>query len=138
MLPRLVLVSPNIVKDAMRRPRLPQVTRPLTVVTLALALGAAVVHHGWSNYHQDRPMTLTGKITESAYENPHATIRLATEGKNWFVVLAPTSRMEARGAARSMVEVGATVTVVAYPHKSIQNEARAERITIGDKTIELR
>jgi hypothetical protein len=31
-----------------------------------------------------------------------------------------------------------SVTVEGYPHKSNDDELRAERITIGDKTVELR
>ena len=59
-------------------------------------------------------------------------------GKVWVVVLAPPSRMENRGLPRDMLKVGTTATVVGYPSRTDQEEMRAERITIGDKTVELR
>ena len=55
-----------------------------------------------------------------------------------IVVLAPPSRMEARGLTADMVKKGATVRVVAYPHKEVKDEMRAERIFVGDKKFELR
>ena len=53
-------------------------------------------------------------------------------------MLAPPSRMEARGLSQSMLKLGATATVVGYPHRSKPDEMRAERITIDGKTVELR
>jgi hypothetical protein len=37
-----------------------------------------------------------------------------------------------------MLTAGATATVHGYPHRTEADELRAERITIGDKTVELR
>lgn len=98
----------------------------------------AFAHHGWSEYDQGKPLTLTGKVTESGYEHPHGHISLETPGKTWRVVLAPPSRMQARGLPREDIKVGATVTVVAYANRGKPDEARAERITVGGKTVELR
>lgn len=98
----------------------------------------APLHHGWSNYDQTKPLNYTGKIVSSGYESPHGMIELQVEKKKWTVVLAPPSRMESRGLSKDMLKVGATATVVGYPHLKIKDEMRAERITIGDKTTELR
>jgi len=106
---------------------------------LVLATAGAALHHGWSNYNQEKPMNLTGTIQAFTYENPHGTVRLKTaEDTTWLVILAPAGRMQSRGLTRDMFKVGGTATVLAYPHKTIADEARAERITIGDKTTELR
>jgi len=99
---------------------------------------AALAHHGWSEYDSDRELTLTGTINESGYEHPHGHIRLAVPGKTWLVVLAPPSRMERRGLAREALKPGSTATVVGYPNRNKPEEMRAERITVGGKTIELR
>jgi hypothetical protein len=98
----------------------------------------AFAHHGWSEYDQEKPLTLTGKVTQTGYEHPHGYIKLETPGKSWVVILAPPSRMQARGLPREDIKVGATVTVVAYANRSKAEEARAERITAGGKTVELR
>lgn len=115
-------------------------------ITLATALSIAVftlvsftlLHHGWSNYDQTKPLNVTGEIMEASYENPHGTIQLKAEDTIWEVVLAPPGRMQSRGLSKEMLKVGATATVLAYPHREHENEMRAERITIGEQTTELR
>ena len=110
------------------------------------------IHHGWSNYHQDIELTYTGVITANDIGNPHTYIDLDVQERggetaarayddreDWNVVLAPLSRMESRGMQNTDgLAVGQTVTVVGYPHRETRAEMRAERITIGDLTIELR
>lgn len=98
----------------------------------------APLHHGWSSYDQTKTLNFTGKIVKTGYDNPHGMIDLEVDGKKWVVVLAPPSRMESRGLTKDMLKVGETATVVGYPHLKIKNEMRAERITIGEKTTELR
>ena len=106
-----------------------------------LVAASASAHHGWSEYDADKPLTLTGTIQSSAYENPHGFVRLqvgGAKGKVWMVILAPPSRMERRGLSRDMLKAGVTATVVGYPHREKANDLRAERITIAGKTVELR
>jgi len=104
----------------------------------ALVATTASAHHGWSEYNADKPLTLSGTIAESGYMQPHGFVRLKTADKTWLVVLAPPSRMENRGLPKDLLAVGAQATVYGYPHRSKGEELRAERITIRDKTTELR
>ena len=116
-------------------------TRRTLVMSLALVgalTGTALGHHGWSGYDSTKEMTLTGTIREAGYEHPHGYVALDVNGKIWRVVLAPPTRMENRGLPRDLLKVGATATVVGYPHRTETDELRAERITIGAKTTELR
>ena len=110
--------------------------------TILFTLGAAALpvaaHHGWSEYDSTKPLTFTGKVVESGYSHPHGHIKLETPGKVWHVVLAPPSRMENRGLPPSDIEKGKTVTVVGYANREKPEEMRAERITAGGKTVELR
>lgn len=108
------------------------------IIAASLFALPAFAHHGWSEYDQEKPLALTGKVVESGYEHPHGHIRLETPGKTWHVVLAPPSRMQNRGLPREEIKVGSTVSVVAYANRSKPEEARAERITAAGKTIELR
>ncbi|MBK7658140.1 MAG: hypothetical protein IPJ28_02855 [Betaproteobacteria bacterium] len=112
-------------------------TKWIAAAALAFAI-PALAHHGWSEYDQSRSLTLTGKIVETGYEHPHGHVKLETPGKTWLVVLAPPSRMQNRGLAPGAIAKGQAVTVVAYANKSKPEEARAERITAGGKTVELR
>jgi hypothetical protein len=109
-----------------------------------LLLGLALAHHGWSSYDASRMFQTTGIITEVTFEFPHATIWIEVPPtglmmqRKWYVVLAPPSRMEARGLPSGSLKVGARVTVVGYPHRTERQEMRAERIIVDGKTVELR
>ena len=115
-------------------------SRTMAVVALAsLFMGVpAAAHHGWSEYDSGKPLTLEGTIRQSGYEHPHGHVRLETTGKTWIVILAPPTRMENRGLRRAALKPGAHAIVVGYPHRNQPEEMRAERITVGGKTVELR
>ena len=98
----------------------------------------ALAHHGWSEYDSSKPLKLTGKVVATGYEHPHGHVRLETKDKTWHVVLAPPTRMESRGLPAADIAVGATVTVEGYANREKKEELRAERITAGGKTVELR
>ena len=87
---------------------------------------------------RQKTLDYVGTVQESVYENPHATIKVQQDKKTWLVVLAPVSRMEARGVTADMIKKGATVQVVGYPHKKIKDEMRAERVFIDGNKYELR
>ncbi|MDB5263199.1 MAG: hypothetical protein JWQ14_2480 [Adhaeribacter sp.] len=112
----------------------------ITSFLLLLFLGTAFtfVHHGWANYDQEKPLDYTGTVQEAVYENPHATAKVSFNKKVWTVVLAPTSRMQERGATADLLQKGTSIRVVGYPHREIENEMRAERIFINGRKFELR
>jgi Family of unknown function (DUF6152) len=112
--------------------------RRAILVALAAVPALALAHHGWSEYDSAKPLRLTGRIVEGGYEHPHGYIRLETPGKTWLCVLAPPSRMENRGLAKELLKPGGTATVEGYPNRSKPEEMRAERISVGGKTVELR
>ena len=105
------------------------------LIGFPLSVGA---HHGWSEYDSTQILKLTGTIEASTYEHPHGSINLKTPTKTWIVVLAPPSRMDMRGLSKESLKVGGTASVEGYPNRNKPEEMRAERITIGDKTVELR
>lgn len=106
--------------------------------TAALACGSAAAHHGWGSYDASKPITVTGPIVTSTYENPHATITVKAADKVWTVTLAPTFRMINRGASKDLVAAGKTVSAYGYVSTVQKDEMRAERITVDGKTIEMR
>jgi hypothetical protein len=95
-------------------------------------------HHGWANYDQTKVLDYTGTVEEFKFENPHSTARVKNKEKTWLVVLAPTSRMEARGVPSDKIVKGSSIRVVGYPHKEIKDEMRAERIYVDGNKYELR
>ena len=107
-------------------------------VLITLLSNPIAAHHGWSEYDQTKTVKLTGKITQSGYEHPHGVIKLNADGKSWTIVLAPPFRMENRGLSKSDIANGSQVTVEGYINRTQPDELRAERITAGTKTVELR
>jgi hypothetical protein len=105
---------------------------------LALLTGAAFGHHGWGSYEASRPITVTGPILSSKFENPHATITVRGNDQVWTVTLAPTSRMSSRGATANVIAVGNNISAYGYPSSAQKDEIRAERITVNGKTYEMR
>jgi hypothetical protein len=113
----------------------------VVLVATCVMAGSVFAHHGWSSYDASKTLNFTGVIRESSYSNPHGQIKFQVDGGNgkvWLVVLAPPSRMGARGLSQEMLKAGTTATVVGYPHRKKADEMRAERITIEGKTVELR
>lgn len=114
------------------------VTATSIVTSLAIRPHEATAHHGWSEYNNQQTLNLMGEIRSVGYSNPHVTIQLQTANKVWLAVLAPPSRLQRRGLPAEGLRVGQKVRVVGYPNRSESNEMRAERIVIGDRTVELR
>lgn len=107
-------------------------------LALILLPAAAIAHHGWSSYDPNTVLTFTGPVETSSYTYPHTAITLTHEGAAWEIVLAPPSRMTARGLSAEHIKVGQVVTVEGYPSRAVEHELRAERITIDGTTTELR
>lgn len=103
-----------------------------------LCLSFTVLHHGWADYDQTKPQDFKTTIEESIYENPHVLAKVKYKKEIYTVFLAPTSRMTDRGLTADMIKKGASVRLVAYPHKTEKGEMRAERIFVDGKKFELR
>ena len=117
------------------RPCVTILTLGVTMIALATA---ALAHHGWTHYDASKTLDLVGTVRSSTFENPHGTLVLEVETDVWNVVLAPPQRMRDRGLTPEMIAAGAKVRVVGYPHREKADELRAERIIVGEKTVELR
>lgn len=113
-------------------------TPVIIAAAIAALAGPAVAHHGWGSYDAAKPVTVSGPILTSKYENPHVTLTVRASDKVWTVTLAPTSRMVSRGALAQLVAVGKTISAFGYPSTAHPDEMRAERITVDGKTVEMR
>ena len=107
-------------------------------IVFLLSVSFTYFHHGWANYDQNKVLDFKTTIEKSTYENPHALAEVKYEGATWTVYLAPASRMTARGLSADMIKKGTAVRIVAYPHKKIKTEMRAERIFVDGEKYELR
>lgn len=113
----------------------------LTCAVLVLAGVAALpvaAHHGWGSYDAEEAMRFEAALLEVHYRNPHAEVAVEHQGQRWNVVLAPVSRMSARGLPDGALVEGKTIVIEGYPRNDGVRELRAERIVVDGKTIELR
>ncbi|MDR7421257.1 MAG: DUF6152 family protein [Armatimonadota bacterium] len=110
----------------------------LALVVTAAAAGGATAHHGWTSYHSDRTVTLAGTVREAAFEHPHATLRLESEGRIWVVILPPPTRAVPMGLNAQTLTAGTSVTIVGHPHRSVEDEVRATRLVMAGRTYQLR
>ena len=110
----------------------------IMICAMLLAPAPLSAHHGWSSYDASKAVKVEVPVAAVRYQNPHGEIEIEHEGKTWVIVLAPVSRMQARGLPKDDLKVGETVVVEAYPRRDGEPEMRAERITVKGKTIELR
>jgi len=117
---------------------------------LAIGVASASAHHGWTGYDSNTLLILSGRITEVDYRNPHVQVILEVPSEPeedgtiedppeyLLVVLAPPARSESRGMPREMFEPGVEAMVEGYLHQTQDRELRAERITLGTISVELR
>lgn len=115
--------------------------RMLTLCSLLLAVTAlstaASAHHAWVWYGKS-DFSLTGKIVETRFGNPHDRIIVESDGKLWTVVLSPPRRSERAGLFEKEVHVGDTVTAYGERHQDPNRmEMKAERLKVGDRTYDL-
>ncbi|MBX9589562.1 MAG: hypothetical protein K2X43_09670 [Hyphomonadaceae bacterium] len=111
---------------------------PAIALLLLAAPAAVLAHHGWGSYDASKTIIVEGPIATSSYTNPHALITVKAPDKVWTVTLAPTTRMQSRGAPAELVGVGKIVKAEGYASKVDPDEMRAERITVEGKTVEMR
>lgn len=116
---------------------MPSFKFPLAVL-LAAGAATAQAHHGWSSYDAGKTVRVETALVEVKIANPHAEAVIDHDGKRWQVVLAPVTRMAARGMTDGMLMVGKVITIEGYPRVDGTAELRAERIIVDGKTIELR
>jgi hypothetical protein len=110
----------------------------LALPALFVLTGASLAHHGWGSYDAAKKFTIEAPVDSVRWENPHVHLMLQHDGAMWMIVLAPISRMQNRGLAPDILASGSQVAVEGYPSTRTANEMRAERITVGGKTFELR
>jgi len=54
--------------------------RRTLLLAAAAAPMAALAHHGWSSFDQDRPVYLEGRVKTVRWANPHAEVVLVVDG----------------------------------------------------------
>ncbi len=98
----------------------------------------AVAHHSFSaEYDREKPVTVTGKVTELQWTNPHARLYVeATDdsGKTvkWDLELGPPNNLMRLGWRRDSLVPGMTVMVEGFLSRLEPNVANARSVKLSD------
>lgn len=108
------------------------------VLALGLFTAPAAAHHSFSaEFDIEKPITLTGTITEMRWSNPHAWVYIDVKdatGKvvNWALEMQGANALVRRGWRPADVPVGTVVTVEAWAARSGKPAANTNAITLPD------
>jgi len=110
----------------------------LVLGSVICAAGPAVGHHSFqAQYDADRPITLTGTVTELEWTNPHARLYIDVsdeEGNvvSWDLELGPPNNLMRQGWRRDSLVAGTIVTVNGFRSRTEDHVANARTVTLSD------
>jgi hypothetical protein len=103
------------------------------VVAVALLSAIASAHHGSAAYHTDREVTVSGRVAEWRWTQPHTWVILATPrpggGEDrWELEGPPLSWAQQRNWSATTLRAGEPVQIVVYPARSEPHGGLIKRI----------
>lgn len=100
---------------------------------IALPLGAALAHHGWSWTTGDN-VVVFGVIKTATLGNPHGILELDVEGETWTAEVGQPWRNSRAGLEDGDLAPGVEVRIIGEPSANIEDRrVKAERLFIGER-----
>jgi hypothetical protein len=110
----------------------------LVAAVAALTTGIAVAHHSFSaEFDPERPVKLTGKVTEVKFSNPHAWIYMDVAGEDgktvkWALEMGGANALIRRGWRREDLPAGTVLLIEGWQARNETPTANISTVTFED------
>lgn len=106
------------------------------VCALLVSAGSALAHHSFAAiFDADRPIEITGTVTEVQWLNPHVWIHLdvTTDDaiEKWAFEMGSPNRLMRSGWSRNSLAPGETVTIAGSRSRDGSFKAAVETVTLA-------
>ncbi len=114
---------------------------PALVFALLFAGTAAHAHHSFAVFFDsDRTITVSGKVVDFQFRNPHGLVRITTVDKDgkesiWKAETNSPSILGRRGWAKDTLKAGEVITMDGWPARDGSNYMRLRTVKRADGTL---
>jgi hypothetical protein len=121
----------------MRSKTLAIVLSAVAVVALAIPRVAPAHHNFTTTYDGSKLITLTGKVTEFKYQNPHIEIHLEVTRADgvkemWEITSEPPGQAAKKGIRKESLKPGDSITATGWPARNGDKEMGGHTLTLPD------
>ena len=112
----------------------------LSLLAVFAVAAPALAHHSVPvNFDQSKEITITGKLTEAKWINPHSRFRLDVtqeDGKTveWLVEMGAVNTMRRAGFDIDKFVVGDTLTIIGWPGRDRERTMLLRTAVLKDGT----